>query len=46
MNGYKFHDPALSASMTIGALSALSRADLKREVRPALWRERATTIVC
>jgi hypothetical protein len=43
MNGHEFHDPALRASMSIGALSARPRAGLEREVRPALWREGATT---
>ena len=41
----KDHDLALSASTIVGALSARPRADLEREVRPAVWRERATTIV-
>jgi hypothetical protein len=40
------HDHALNASTLVGALSARSRADLEREDRPALWRERATTIFC
>jgi hypothetical protein len=45
---HELHDPALSAStsLTSDALSARPRADLKREVRPLLWRERAPTIVC
>jgi hypothetical protein len=39
------HDLALSASTHVAALSARSRADLEREDRPLLWRERASTIV-
>jgi hypothetical protein len=46
----KFHDLALSASPSPsltsgGTLSARPRADLEREDRPLLWRERASTIV-
>jgi len=35
---------ALTSSMSC-ALSARPRADLEREDRPLLWRERASTIV-
>jgi hypothetical protein len=46
MNGYQLHDFALSASMMyVDALSARSRADLEREDRSWLWRERASTFV-
>jgi len=45
MKSGKLHVPALSASTLFDALSARSRADLEREDRPALWCERATTIV-
>jgi len=39
------HDPAMSASTFVGALIARSRADLEREDRPLLWRERAPSTV-